>query len=99
LEEEGWYKDLVWKTLKFIADESNCIVEVNTRGMYKKRSETFFPAPHILEQIHHLKIPITLSSDAHHPKELDGYFPEAIQVIKEIGFKELVYFNNIGRKG
>jgi histidinol-phosphatase (PHP family) len=99
LEEEGWYKDLVWKTLKFIADESNCIVEVNTRGMYKKRSETFSPAPHILEQIHHLKIPITLSSDAHHPKELDGYFPEAIQVIKEIGFKELVYFNNIGRKG
>jgi histidinol-phosphatase (PHP family) len=74
-------------------------VEVNTRGLYKKRSDTFFPGTAILGQIHHLKIPVTLSSDAHQPKELDGYFPEAIQVLKEIGFKELVYFNNIGRKG
>lgn len=91
-EEEGWYKDIVWKTLKFIASESDCIVEVNTRGLYKKRSDTFFPGPEILEQIHHLKIPITLSADAHQPCELNGYYDEAIKLMKEIGFKELVYF-------
>jgi len=96
-EEEGWYKDIVWKTLKFIADKSNCIVEVNTRGLYKKRSDTFFPGPAILEQIHHLKIPITLSADAHQPAELNGYYEEAIKLMKEIGFKELVCFDNKGR--
>ena len=97
-EEEGWYKDIVWKTLKFIADKSNCIVEVNTRGLYKKRSDTFFPGPAILEQIHHLKIPITLSADAHQPNELNGYYEEALKLMKEIGFKELVYFESKMRK-
>jgi histidinol-phosphatase (PHP family) len=92
-EEESWYKDIVWKTLKFIATESDCIIEVNTRGLYKKRSDTFFPCPSILEQIHHLKIPVTLSADAHQPDELNGYYEEALKLLKEIGFKELVYFD------
>ena len=52
-EDEEWYEDLVWKTLKNIASETNCIVEVNTRGLYKKRAETFFPSPRILEQVFH----------------------------------------------
>ncbi len=97
-EEEGWYKDLIWKTLKYVAAESNCIIEVNTRGLYKKRAETYFPSPEILEQVHHLKIPITLNSDAHHPDELDKYFPEALEMLKDIGFGELVYFEGKSRK-
>jgi len=97
-EEEGWYKDLVWKTLKFIASETNCIIEVNTRGLYKKRADSYFPSPEILEQVHHLKIPVTLNSDAHHPDELDKYFPEAVEMIKDIGFKELVSFEGKRRK-
>lgn len=96
-EDERWYKDAVWNTLKIISQHPACIVEVNTRGLYKKRAETFFPGPVILEQVHHLKIPVTLSSDAHLPEELDGYFPEAMVVLKEIGFKELVYFTPAGR--
>jgi histidinol-phosphatase (PHP family) len=97
-EEESWYKDLVWKTLKYIASETNCIIEVNTRGLYKKRADSYFPSPEILEQVHHLKIPITLNSDAHHPEELDKYFPEAVEMMKEIGFKELIYFDGKERE-
>jgi histidinol-phosphatase (PHP family) len=96
-EDEGWYKDAVWKTLKYIATESNCIAEVNTRGLYKKRCDTFFPGPAILEQIHHLKIPVTLSADAHQPGELNGYYDEALKLLREIGFKEMIYFNKKGR--
>lgn len=91
-EEESWYKDLVWKLLGYIAKETSCIIEVNTRGLYKKRSDSFFPGPEILEQIHHLKIPITISTDAHLPEELDGFYMEALELVTEIGFKELVYF-------
>ncbi len=95
--DEQWYKDLVWKILKYIAGETKCIVEVNTRGLYKKRCDTFFPGPEILEQILHLKIPITLSSDAHKPDELNKYYDEAIGVLKDIGFKEIIYFNGNDR--
>ncbi|MCD4730099.1 MAG: histidinol-phosphatase [Bacteroidales bacterium] len=90
--EEQWYKDLVWETLKYIADSTNCIVEINTRGLYKKRCDTFFPGPEILEQIFHLNIPITLSSDAHRPNELNEYYVEAITLLKDIGFKEILYY-------
>ncbi|MBM3435649.1 MAG: histidinol-phosphatase [Bacteroidetes bacterium] len=96
-EDEKWYREAVWKTLKTIANQAGYIVEVNTRGLYKKRADTFFPSPEILGQIHHLKIPVTLSSDAHQPQELDGYFPEAISILKEIGFRELVYFSARGK--
>jgi len=85
-EEENWYKDLVWKTLKIISG-SDCIVEVNTRGLYKKRSDTTFPGPAILEQIHHLGIPITLSSDAHKPEDLNGYYNETLYLLRDIGFE------------
>lgn len=91
-EEEAWYKDLVWKLLKYIAKETSCIIEVNTRGLYKKRSDTFFPGPAILEQIHQLNIPITISTDAHLPDELNGYYQEALDLVKDIGFKELLCF-------
>lgn len=96
-EQEAWYKALVWKTLKYIAVETDAIVEVNTRGLYKKRCDTFFPGPEILEQICHLKIPVTLSSDAHQPDELDGYYIEAVKLLKEIGFRELSLFSPKGR--
>jgi histidinol-phosphatase (PHP family) len=95
-ESEPWYRDLVWKTLKFIKEESETIIEVNTRGLYKKRSDTFFPGPWILEQIHHLGIPVTISTDAHHPDELDLYFEDAADLLKDIGFKKISYY--LGKK-
>lgn len=95
--EEQWYKDLVWKTLQYIANETNCIVEVNTRGLYKKRCDSYFPGPEILEQIHHLNIPITLSSDAHKPDDLNKYYDEAIELLKDIGFKKIIYYSGSER--
>lgn len=97
-ESEPWYRDLVWKTLKFIKEESNSIVEVNTRGLYKKRSDTYFPGPWMLEQIHHLGIPVTISTDAHHPDELDLYFKDAANLLKDIGFKQIYYYQKNERK-
>ncbi|MBN3036249.1 MAG: histidinol-phosphatase [Bacteroidales bacterium] len=95
-EDEPWYRELVWKTLRCIAG-SGCIIEVNTRGIYKKRSPAFYPSPAILEQAYHLGIPVTVSSDAHRPEELDGYLIEAIQVLRDIGFREMVCFDGNNR--
>jgi histidinol-phosphatase (PHP family) len=96
-EEESWYKDIVWTVLKMVK-ETGSIIEVNTRGLYKGRSDKTFPSPLLLEQIHHLQIPITLSSDAHKPEELDGYFDDTLGMLKDIGFRELLYFSKEGWK-
>ena len=87
-EDDPWYESLVDETLSLVK-ESGCVVEVNTRGIYKKRSDSLFPGPSILKKIKALGIPITLSSDAHKPSELSGCFPEATQILKELGYKSI----------
>jgi histidinol-phosphatase (PHP family) len=85
-ETDPWYVNLVDETLDLIRD-SGCVIEVNTRGIYKKRSEALFPGPEILKKIHALKIPVTISSDAHKPHELSLYFSETREILAKIGFK------------
>jgi histidinol-phosphatase (PHP family) len=85
-EEESWYMKLVEETLD-VAFGASCVIEVNTRGVYKKRSSTLFPGPEILKKILVRNIPITLASDAHKPHELSLYFEEARKVLVDLGFK------------
>jgi histidinol-phosphatase (PHP family) len=93
--DESWYRDLVEKSLRLIA-EKGCIIEVNTRGLYKKRCDELYPGTDILKQIKQMGIPVTLSSDAHRPEELAGYMTEAIDTLREIGFTHLSYFGEGG---
>jgi histidinol-phosphatase (PHP family) len=95
LETDDWYIALVDETLD-LAKKSGSVIEVNTRGVYKKRSDTFFPGPEILKKIKALKIPITLSSDAHKPSELSLYFPEAKNFLADMGFITMVMRNKNG---
>ena len=96
-EEEPWYKDLWRETLEIIR-QSGLVIEVNTRGIYKGRCKDLYPGEEILREIKKMGLPITLSSDAHQPSEINGQYSEAIKVLKEIGFKELWYFSHDGWK-
>jgi histidinol-phosphatase (PHP family) len=88
MEDEPWYKDEVDQTLTAIA-KAGCIVEVNTRGLYQNRTDTAYPSPWILERIVERNIPITLSSDAHHPDDLVNRFPDVAAELLSLGFKKL----------
>lgn len=92
-EDEKWYHDLWMETVRIIR-QSGTIVEVNTRGIYKKRCKDLYPGNEILMEIRKLDIPVTLSSDAHMPDEVDGYFKEATSLLKELGFKNLWHFED-----
>ena len=94
-EDEAWYKSLVSETLELIQDR-DIIVEVNTRGIYKKRSETTFPGLDILKQIKDLRIPVMVNSDAHKPHELDLAFNDGFSLLKDAGIEEVVYFKRNG---
>ena len=61
----------MYDTLKKIA-ETDCIVEVNTGGIARKKISSLYPSTWILDMCKHLKIPLTLNSDAHKPVKLRG---------------------------
>ncbi len=83
-EQNGWYRQAVLKTLDAIAQRA-LMVEVNTRGVYKKKSE-LYPSPWILARMREREIPIVLNSDAHHPREIATFFPEAVAQLTELGY-------------
>lgn len=97
-EDEKWYRDLIMETIGII-HQSGSIVEVNTRGIYKKRCDDLFPGIFILGELKKRKIPITLSSDAHRPEEIDGFYPETVKILKDLGFDCLMCFSPTGWKG
>lgn len=85
-EEEAWYLALVDETLELI-QQHQTVVEVNTRGIYKKRCESLFPGPYILRKMAKMNIPITIASDAHKPEELSYCFDLARSLVGELGYR------------
>jgi len=67
---------------------------VNTRGIYKKRSDELYPGKRILQSVKDRKIPVTISTDAHRPDELTAYFDETVKILAEIGFKSVTYLKD-----
>ena len=92
-ESEDWYRDGIRKVVDTIA-ERRVIVEVNTRGLYKKKSETTYPSPWILEQLRERNIRVTMSSDAHHPQDLIREFDATLALLDDIGFKSITLLKN-----
>jgi histidinol-phosphatase (PHP family) len=87
-ENDAWYQQLFKSAVDAIA-QSGSIIEVNTRGIYQKKTTTTYPSPWMLEYIHQKQIPITLNTDAHHPQDLTNQFAETCATLKNIGFKTI----------
>lgn len=94
-ETEPWYKEAVFETLDVIA-ASQRILEVNTGGIVRKRTDALYPSPWILERCLALDIPVTLSSDAHMPEHVTAGFDGAADVLWEIGFREVYQLSSTG---
>jgi histidinol-phosphatase (PHP family) len=87
-EHDAWYVSEIDETLDVIAD-SACILEVNTRGIYQKKTTTTYPSPWVLEKAFKKNIPITISSDAHHPDDLTNCFSQTAKMLLTIGYKKI----------
>jgi histidinol-phosphatase (PHP family) len=74
--------------LHTIAKHNLCI-EVNTNGL-NKPVEEIYPSRKILEKAYELGIPVTLGSDAHLPERVGEKLKEAKELLKEIGYGEIV---------
>lgn len=88
---DKWYRDLIDETIALIK-QKNLIVEINTRGLYKKRCDELFPDGYALRQVKESGIPILLSSDAHHADELMMLFDYAENRLIDLGFNKVMCF-------
>ena len=94
-EEESWYKQLVRQALKKIS-QSPCLLEVNTGGILRYGTPSFYPSPWILRECLELDIPVVVSSDAHRPSDIDGYMRETFAILKQIGYRAHHILTNRG---
>ena len=90
-ENDKWYRDYLMETLTLIKEKS-LIVEVNTRGIYKKRSDDFYPSAWLFPIMREMNIPVVISSDSHKAEELTMCFKEAEEALRASGYKETVCY-------
>ncbi|OAB46202.1 PHP domain-containing protein [Paenibacillus glacialis] len=86
---EGHYNDVA--AALCIADVAT---EINTGLAYRYPTKQICPSFSFLSILKDYEVPITLSSDAHFPDELGTMLDDALQLAKEIGYEEIVYFKN-----
>lgn len=75
---------------------TDCIIEVNTGAIARGYADEPYPEWHILSEIREMGIPVTLSSDAHRPENLDFAFTTIATALKEIGFTHIRQLINGG---
>ena len=92
-EDEPWYVAMVDEAIEVIA-QSGCIVEINSRGIYKKRCPDLFPSLAILKKLRRLKVSVTFSSDAHVPSELNIGLELCAATALEAGYNEVCCMSN-----
>ena len=92
-EDEPWYRKLALETLDLIR-EKGLIMEINTRGIYKKRYNGFYPSPWLMEEACKMGVPAIISADAHHFSEITLEFSAAEEALKKAGYCSVVNFKN-----
>ncbi|AOZ91981.1 histidinol-phosphatase [Paenibacillus crassostreae] len=78
------------ETLKIIA-EYDVAIEINTSGKTKK-SGGWYPSDAMLERALFYDVHVTFGSDAHVPERVGDELSEVSSKLKEIGYKEWVYY-------
>ncbi|MEN6460097.1 MAG: histidinol-phosphatase HisJ family protein [Syntrophomonas sp.] len=72
--------------------ESGMVVEINSAGLRKPVKE-IYPAAEIVRMMFNLNIPVTLSSDAHHPDQVGEDFSKIIELITRAGYRSIIQFD------
>ena len=86
-EDEKWYQEELLQTLELIRDRG-LFLEVNTRGLYKKKCSTCYPSPATFNYIRQMNIPVMLNSDSHLPGEMTGLFSETAGLLLSHGISK-----------
>lgn len=93
---ESDLSDLFEETIAIIA-KNKLVVELNTGGADRPCGE-FTPGRMLLEMCHRHQVEITLGSDSHQRSQIARHYETAIDMLKSIGYTEIVAFKNRSRR-
>jgi histidinol-phosphatase (PHP family) len=77
--------------------ESGIAVEISTAGL-RKHAREIYPAPALLEMCLQAGAPVALSSDAHRPEEIGADYEQALELLAQMGVKEICVFEARNRR-
>ena len=66
-------------------------MELNTSGLYKHIQE-FNPGRTQLEMMYERGIPVVLGADAHVASRVGDQFPQALELLQEVGYTQVAYY-------
>jgi histidinol-phosphatase (PHP family) len=87
---------LLLETVEIISKSKMC-VEVNTSGLRKPCRE-IYPSEKLIKMCFDNGLPITLGSDAHSPEEVGADFDKAVNLLRKIGYFEIIRFTGRNRE-
>jgi histidinol-phosphatase (PHP family) len=77
--------------------QADMTLELNVAGDRKKVAEPY-PSKTLLQEAFALGIPITFGSDAHSPEQVNMFEKEIVDLAKNVGYTECVYFEKREKK-
>lgn len=89
-----WQTERLIDTIASVLDRiaaSGTAMELNTSGRYKRITE-MNPFPQMLRMMRDRDIPVVIGADAHVPKRVGEGYPEALAILQQAGYDEVVYF-------
>ena len=87
------YKDSALETVN-LAVEKGCVIELNTAAVFKKLKNIPYPSEFILKHIRDIGGKVTVDSDAHVKENLDFWFEETYELLRQTGFKTVSCFTD-----
>lgn len=92
-EASSLYKKSIIQSLDILA-RSDILLEVNTGGMARGKTDTPYPSPEYLFEAYKRNIPVMVNSDSHDPSTLDFYFKESEKLLLDTGYREIATLRN-----
>ncbi len=89
-EGERWYRRELEETVRTIS-RSGKVVEINTGGIARGAIDSVYPSPELLGLLGRRGVPVTISSDAHHPKDLLCAYKKAVDTARGAGYHGVMY--------
>ena len=81
-----------YENTAMVFSKTDMVVELNTSGKDKLCNE-FYPSNQFIKYCFEYNVPFTLGSDSHSHNEIARYYEEALNKLKEIGYRKLAVFN------